>query len=683
MKYLAAAAAWLVFCTTVQAAQVHHDLRADLQPQNARIIVKDRITIDTDPALPIAFLLSPQASELTIRRHGQPVSFQRRGDRIRLETDFEAGAGPHELEVSYSAVFQDPVPERPVNTDNPGYGVSATISEKGTLLLAGSGWYPHFEGADTTYRIRVEAPAGVLAVTAGRSLGHRREDGRSVSEWQVDHPVRGLALSAARYEVEQREVDHVTVATYLFAENRGLADTYLQHSARYLKMYNRLFGPYPFEKFAVVENFFPTGYGFASYTLIGSRVLRLPFIVHTSLGHEIAHCWWGNGVYVDYRTGNWSEGLTTYTADYLYQEKQSEEAAQQYRRQMLRNYATLVNPENDFPLSRFRSRTDPASKAIGYDKAAMVFHMLRRQVGDGVFWEALKHVYRSRKFETVSWKDWQAAFEAKSGSDLAQFFRQWIFRDGAPLMQLDVPPSPQDGTVHGSLHQRSPFFELRVPVTLRTEQATEQIVVAVSGGETDFDIGSRGRPHVLEVDPRFDVFRRLHPSEIPPSVNSLRGADTVGVLLAQGLPDSVREAAATLVAGLGVREVEMIEARGADPQSLGNRDLLVIGVPENRSLLSAAAKRGEFNPGGFRLKAVSGSNPGDSFFGVFEHPFYNDRVVGLFLALAPRQAGEVARKIPHYGKYSYLVFEGADNRARGVWPVRSSPLIYRWKDGKE
>ena len=60
-------------------------------------------------------------------------------------------------------------------------------------------------------------------------------------------------------------------------------------------------------------------------------MIRLPFIMHTSLGHEIAHCWWGNGVYVDYEKGNWSEGLTTYVADYLYKERASLGQAREYR----------------------------------------------------------------------------------------------------------------------------------------------------------------------------------------------------------------------------------------------------------------------------------------------------------------------------------------------------------------
>ena len=95
--------------------------------------------------------------------------------------------------------------------------------------------------------------------------------------------------------VEEKSVDDITVATYLLPQNKHLAAAYLGATAEYLSLYSDLFGAYPFQKFAVVENFFPTGFGFPSYTLLGGRVLQLPFIIHTSLGHEIAHCWWGTG----------------------------------------------------------------------------------------------------------------------------------------------------------------------------------------------------------------------------------------------------------------------------------------------------------------------------------------------------------------------------------------------------
>jgi len=105
------------------------------------------------------------------------------------------------------------------------------------------------------------------------------------------------------------------------------------------------------------------------------------------------------------------ERLTSYAAGYLIKEQASSHAAMDYRRQALRNYATLVSPRTDLPLSRFRSRTDPATKAVGYDKSTMVFHMLRKKVGEDAFWASLRHFYGQFRFKHASWKDLQARSE--------------------------------------------------------------------------------------------------------------------------------------------------------------------------------------------------------------------------------------------------------------------------------
>ena len=308
-----------------------------------------------------------------------------------------------------------------MNTDNPGFGVSGTISASGTFLLSGAGWYPRVADARQSLMLTVEGPDDTVAVTAGRLLGIDHQGARTVSRWQIDNHLEGLSLSAGPYGVEKRMLDGLSAATYFFPDNKILAPRYLEASLRHLKRYSDLFGAYPFDGFAVVENFFPTGYGFPGYSLMGGRVLRLPFIPETSLPHEIVHSWWGNGVLVDVASGNWCEGLTSYTADYLIKEQASSHAAMDYRRQALRNCATLVSPATDFPLSRFRSRTDPATKAVGYDKSTMVFHMLRKEVGEDAFWASLRHFYGQFRFKHASWKDLQAHFEKQTGRSLDSF----------------------------------------------------------------------------------------------------------------------------------------------------------------------------------------------------------------------------------------------------------------------
>ena len=108
----------------------------------------------------------------------------------------------------------------------------------------------------------------------------------------------------------------------VFAPALGpLAKDYLDSVAGYIARYEAAIGPYPFEGFSVVSSPTPTGFGMPTLTYLGESVLRLPFIRHSSLGHEVLHNWWGNGVYPDYASGNWSEGLTTFMADYAYARK--------------------------------------------------------------------------------------------------------------------------------------------------------------------------------------------------------------------------------------------------------------------------------------------------------------------------------------------------------------------------
>ncbi len=70
-------------------------------------------------------------------------------------------------------------------------------------------------------------------------------------------------------------------------------------------------------------------------------------------------------------------------ADYLFKEMAGADDARRVCRQWLRNYATLVAPEVDFPPSRFRSRTDPVTRVVGYDKSATAFRSIAQSPRPG------------------------------------------------------------------------------------------------------------------------------------------------------------------------------------------------------------------------------------------------------------------------------------------------------------
>ncbi len=673
----------LAFATVSQATglHVHHNLRIELSPAAGKLAGIDDIAIKSAAVRVLEFHISKRVSPLTVAVNKKPRHFKFANGLIEVPLEPQEQSSDLLVTISYEGIFDDPVPERPVNADNPGYGVTGTISEKGSFLLAGAGWYPELVASQATYRLSVRAPEGLIAVTAGRSLGHKTDQGQTESTWEVDYPVQGLSLSVARYVVATKSVGRVTAATYLLPHNQDLAQSYLEATAGYIALYSDLFGPYPFQKFAVVENFFPTGFGFPSYTLMGGRVLRLPFIIHTSLGHEIAHCWWGNGVYVDYAEGNWSEALTTYVADYLYKEMKSKQAALDYRLQWLRNFTTLVRPDSDFPLARFTHRYNPVSKAVGYDKGAMVFHMIRGKLGEEAFWNALRDVYRDRLFQKTSWSDLQQAFEARGQHSLKEFFDQWIHRKNAPRFSMEnvqLDPSAGKWKVSGQIVQEEPPYTISLNLALEAGSEKINRKIEIAAEKTAFEMTSSERPRRLSVDPASDIMRLLYLSEIPPAVNNLKGSPSVKIVLSNLLQPDLKKAAETLALSLGLKNYQFIPEREVRRDQLAENDYLLIGQPEQRTLLPPLPEQVRIQPGAFTLNNTSYDETSDAFFGVFHHPFNDNRIAAVFIPSSNPFADMVARKITHYGKYSYLTFQSGKNRAKGTWSVEKSPLVYEW-----
>jgi len=673
---------WLAMSASGVAFQASHDLAVTLDPDTGRLTGSDRVRL-TDCAQDILSIgLNPRIRIELVQINGvhQPAIITDAGTAIDLSAT-DRGV-PIELIIDYEGHFQDEAPVQPLNTDNPGYGVTGTISPRGTLLLGGAGWYPAIEGAVETVHLRVEAPAGISAVTAGRSIGVSTKDGKTVSRWQIDPPAERLALSAGRYVVSTSQADDIPTATYFLSEDQRLADTYLQATTEYIALYENQFGPYPFPKFAIVENFFPTGYGFPSYTLIGGRVLRMPFIVRTSLGHEIAHCWWGNGVRIDPSDGNWSEGLTSYVAEHLYQEMASPAAGREHRQQLLRNYATLVAPGEDFPLRQFSHRYNPLTKVIGYDKSAMIFHMLRQTVGDRAFQEGLRRLYATRLHRETNWKDIQTAFEYTAGSDLTWFFHQWLDRPGAPTLWLEAVQttalSSKEHLVRGILRQSPPFFQLQVPVTLSSSASEAIVTVATDGPSTTFEITVSEVPTRLAADPESHVFRRLAPEEIPASINALKQKRPLLIVVPTGpVTPAQRQTAATLARALGRSEIAIVQEKNVDPDQLATNDLVMMGVPAHPLLKRTLEEKITLHPDGFDLNGQAYDAGQDNFFGVWPHPLSEDHTMAVLYGSATHQA-RIARKIPHYGRYSYLVFAETTNKVKGNWPTTVSPLVHVW-----
>ncbi len=262
------------------------------------------------------------------------------------------------------------------------------------------------------------------------------------------------------------------------------------------------------------------------------------------------------------------------------------------------------------------------------------------------------------------------------------FFNQWVYRRGAPQLSLDgIRADYTDGIwkVTGQILQSRPYFDVPLTLALQNAKQTAYQKIFVSGRATPFELDSDHQPQKLIADPNEDIFRRLFPSEIPPAVNTLKSAPTVLTVLSEKLDPEIKKAAGILALSLGLKQNTFVTENELNGQMLADNDILIIGLPRRNDLISKMPARITVQSDSFVLNDRRYDKAADTIWGVFEHPTATKRVAALFMPLSVQYAEVVARKITHYGKYSYLAFQGDKNLAKGIWPMETSPLIYEWK----
>lgn len=662
-----------------------HRMVVEVFPERHALKVSD--TMDVRSQSPRAlFRLNTEFSILGVSVNRHPVDFIWRktsepkdsGPSGELEVRLP-GPGDHTVRVDYEGVLFDRPKASRFTREYVASQSTAIISAEGTFLSPESWWYPRAEEHMSRFEVLTLTPEGYETVTQGARIRHEILGAKLHIRWKNAHPSDVLYLQAGPYTVQEDTVDGIAVYTYFFPGDEGLSKMCLEKSQQYIAMYSRLLGRYPYDKFAVVENFFETGYGMPSWTLLGRTVLRLPFIPDTSLPHEICHNWWGNGVFVEESGGNWCEGLTVFCSDYLLKKASSPHGGMDYRRQINRDYSSYVRMNTDFPLRKFRARHDPATRAVGYGKAMMVFHQLERMVGEDRFFQSLRRLMREFRFRKASWKDVLGVFEAECGVNLRAFHAMWVERQGAPVLRLekaDIQKAGERFILRFQIRQEGDPYTLDVPVLLKTEEKDILQTFRLTRSLETFEISSAAPPVRLEVDPEHHLFRRLYPEEIPPSIGKVFGDEKQVLVVPGSGPSGPREAcgeAARIINRTGTGVIR--EDTDIAPEEMDRASVILIG---------SASTSPQIQP---FLKSVFRDPPWEKKRGesaraarvlVLDHPKSHEHAVMILTGGEKADLPAIARKLPHYGKYSYLLFDGDVNVAKGIWEVESSPLILSW-----
>lgn len=652
-----------------------HALDVKIDIPGRSISGTDRIAV-VDRDSPVMVLVLRPGSEVT-RVEGPagdlPFDVRDGSDFREITVLLPQDAAVREITVHFKGTFQSTSDAQGQVKRGVAYLDDGVIGEEGVFLPSSALWYPQAGGSFMVFEARVTMPEGFSSVMEGELSGRTEADGTVTERWVEWKPIDGIDLVAGRYAVTKEEHKGVGVYTYFFKDDPELSRTYIDKTKEYLDTYNELIGPYPFGKFAVVENFMPTGYGMPSFTLLGSAVIRLPFIPNTSLGHEIAHNWWGNSVFIDSTLGNWSEALTTFTSDYMYERRKGEAQARDFRAAKLRGYKAYAG-KSQLSVGEFRDATGTGSRAVGYNKGIMVFNMLELHIGQTAFRDGLRRFYADNAFRRASWLDLQRAFEAASGQDLGWFFEQWLGRPGGPELTIAEAAARASGKKHQvkfRVEQAGAPYRLDLPVRFETAAGPVWKTFHIRKQSEEIAVELESRPVSMEIDPDYQNFRIFSDSEVPPTFAGLFGDRGALAVVPEDASGRARYLgpAQMLARDYGLTVESDAEAGVTD--IIRDRSALIFGGPgENRlyrlaaGQFSADAKIGEES---FEVAGRSFPRKGSVLALAARHPHDPSKTLCLFMTdLEGPAAADAARRLRHFTDSSWLVITPEGRAERGT-----------------
>jgi aminopeptidase N len=354
-------------------------------------------------------------------------------------------------------------------------------------------WFPCFDypGQLSTSEIRVAVPHPYQAISNGELVETTAvEQGdmqRKIFHWvqaQV-HPTYLMTLAVGDFDEIRDEWDGIPVTYHVQKGRKADGQRTMGKTPQMLGFFSDRFGyRYPFPKYAqvAITDFTFGGMENTSCTLLTDRCLldeRAALDNRTSeslVAHELAHQWFGDLLVISHWSHAWvKEGMATYSEVLWTEHEYGAEAAAYYRLGEMRSYLSEDKGRYRRPMVThvYREPIELYDSHI-YEKGACVYHMIHAELGDILFWQAMRAFVNTFAHKTVETLDLIRTIETTTGRNLRFLFDQYVFRGGHPDFKVAYRWDPdsklaqvtvtQTQAKAGDRSSKSGLFDLKIPI---------------------------------------------------------------------------------------------------------------------------------------------------------------------------------------------------------------------------
>ncbi len=309
----------------------------------------------------------------------------------------------------------------------------------------------------------------------------------------------------------------VVQTVYVNPELADWATGAFSMAPRIMSLFERLIGPFPYEKLAHLQS--STRFGGmenASAIFYDDKLFTTRTLGDGIIAHETAHQWFGDAV-TEREWGHlWlSEGFATYFAALWTRSAHGEDAYRaelaKIRERILSDRVVAERPVLDTAQTDYLSLLN----ANSYQKGGYILYMLHQQLGDSAFFGGLRSYYATYRHGTALTDDLRRELERSSGRSLQQFFDQWLRRPGVPILNVSWTHDERTGAVSIHIVQKGTggAYELSAPVAITTASGTtDRIIINVPAVSDTVIVLSRTytiRPRSVVVDPDAQMLARI------------------------------------------------------------------------------------------------------------------------------------------------------------------------------
>lgn len=395
-------------------------------------------------------------------------------------------------------------------------------------------WIPCLDhpSAKATVTFTVAAPPREIVVANGKFVSvNKNGPTRSIWRFEEAKPIPAYCMVVAVSEgakLDATEPAVTPLSYYIPQKDRAYAGKGFSAAAPALAFFSETVGPYPYEKLALIigatrfggmENSSAIVFSNTLFDLRGNEKMSarfgIPQRIENVVAHEIAHQWFGDSVTESTWADLWlSEGFATYFAGLFIEKYEGRDAFREYMRGAAERYFNYEKQRNT-PIHDTETRD--LMKLLNennYEKGAWVLHMLRRRLGDEVFFRGLRSYYNAHRDGNATTEDLRKALEKSSGKTLREFFARWVYGSGHPVYELtsgaaELAGGGNDLTILLKQTQEGAVFLDPVPIEITNGGEKIRITIQPKGKVATAHIRARSGPISIQVDPEQTLLKEV------------------------------------------------------------------------------------------------------------------------------------------------------------------------------